>query len=233
MGFIKSIFNVKGKVGNIVFKEDDGRLIIQAAPHRRTVQSEKLKASNSAFGIVQSLYKVVTASNDLKQLWRKEFPKRKGLNTFFIQKNRTFIRSDADVPNVLMSPKDNIFEVPGCEFSYENKDLILRIPKLDASIGLNPHTENFIEAAGFIHMYNRKESYSEPFAFRSVHSGLAEVQYSSDIILTLGRLEHKFESYQNMKAYENLDVFLVLISLTEADQPVRTSQKMRFPLLLD
>lgn len=233
MAILKSpFFKLSGTVGNLVFKEIEGEQHVHAAPCKRNITSEKVKGTISKFRVIQNLYralcgtKKVSGSDNLKTLWRRAFPQRKPLNSFFTKENFGVVNSSEDYYNVRISPTENCFAFPGCELRYENEELDLVIPKMETTLGLNPDTENYIEAAGFISL---KESTlpDGKNCLSNLLSKMQAVKFNEELHFNLD-----FSSNLKFSNYTKVEIFLILITLTEKNNPVRTSVKKIFELSL-
>lgn len=221
---------ITGKLGNSYFRQVDGQTILSSAPNRTCEFSEKEVANHNRFGMLQELSSVVFNVEDLKKIWRNQYPKRRGLNTFFIQKHNGLFNSASDIPNIFISPATNFVIDPECVLYWgEENFLNLKIPVMNPAAGLNPNTENFIKAAGFFYLYNPVAD-MPPYSFSIIETEQAEVQYTNDIIFSLGQISPITGFYHSIASYHNVDVYIVLITLTDKDMPVKASQKMRLVL---
>lgn len=221
---------LNGTIGNLVFKKIEGKQIVQAAPSGRNIVSEPVLATISRFRVINDAYSGICGiksdpgSKDIRILWRRAYPRRLPLNSFFTKVNSEVIYSIADISKVILSPTENCFPFPACQLIRDDLKFRLVI-QLDATLELNPDTENYIEAAGFACMTDPLYKGVKPIIMKNIISDLHRIEFNQELVIPLST-----KITNDVPKYNKIDFYLVLITLTEKDNPVRTSVKKILPM---
>ena len=88
---VKTLFHVRGKVGDVTFRNCRGNVIVQSVSTSRVIRSQLLMKTITKFGRLQSLYKAICNTKDLTTLWKKETETGKPVNSFFTKVNYKYL----------------------------------------------------------------------------------------------------------------------------------------------
>lgn len=216
MAFVnKNIFDLSGKLGNVIFRNRNGKLVAYAAPkHHHISKSEKSVDNRKKFGINVQLAKNICSLKPLYNVWK--YSKMGGSNTYtkILKFNyRSAEPGKLTLGNVL-TPISIALEVNSVEIANRRLSINFLIPDNENNNKLWPFYVNIII---FLHktLKGHKDKGNQFVTFNvPVHqkelTGIYNFQYSFDK-----------STYGNIKCYSKCIVYFALVkSIDYENNPV-------------
>jgi hypothetical protein len=206
MAFVeKNIFDLSGKLGNVVFRNRNGKLVAYSAPKKYHLsRSEKSVNNKMKFGINVQLSKNICSLKPLYSVWKNS--KMDGSNTYTKILKFNYKSSEPGKLTLgnALTPISIALEVNSVEITNGNLSISFQIPDIKNNNKLSPFYINIII---FLHdtLKGHKDKGSQFITFNvPVHekeaTGIYNFQYTFDK-----------STYGNIKCYSKCIVYFALV----------------------
>ena len=228
MAFVnKNIFDLNGKLGNVIFRNRNGKLVAYVAPkHHRISKSEKSVDNRKKFGINVKLSKNICSLKPLYSVWKNS--KYEGSNTFtrILKFNYKSSKPGRLTLNNALTPISIGLDAMSINISNGILSINFQIPNLENNNLISPFYINII-----VFLHDTKEEHKDvgtQFITFNVpilekqESGIYSFQYDFDKS-TRGNIEY----------YTKCNVYFALVKIENYENnPVwSTSYSVEVPVL--
>jgi hypothetical protein len=210
MAFVnKNIFELSGKLGNVIFRNRNGKLVAYAAPkHHRISKSEKSVDNRKRFGINVQLSKNICSLKPLYSVWKNSKTDGSNIYTKILKFNyKSSAPGILTLGNVL-TPISIALEVHSVNIENGILFINFQIPESENNIALSPFYVNIII---FLHetLKGNKDKGNQFISFnvpvlQKEESGIYNFQYTFDK-----------STYGNIKNYSKCNVYFALVKVTD------------------
>ena len=216
MAFVnKNLFDLSGKLGNVIFRNRNGKLVAYAAPkHHRISKSENSIDNRKRFGINVQLSKNICLLKPLHSVWKNS--KLNGSNSYTKIQKFNYKSSEPGFLTLgnALTPISIALVVNSVTIENGNLFINFQIPDIENNNKLSPFYINIII---FLHdtLKGHKEKGTQFITFNvPVHqkesTGIYNFQYAFDK-----------STYGNIKYYSKCIVYLALVkSIDYENNPV-------------
>lgn len=176
----KGLGNVKGALGDLVFKERYGKIYIATRPESYTTpQDPKSNTIRGKFRFSIKLFAALGKILWFKIIWKNSnIPGDINSNKMF-KVNSSRITDDFDISNILLIPLEDGFKAEVTEVVFNNEKLELSVAPLAEDSGIKNYKK--VSLQGLIYLRDGKE----PYQFVPVVSDDIESEFGEQIKFTI------------------------------------------------
>jgi len=216
----KNIFQIRGKVGNNIYRVINGRMYVSALPKKYKISRTKAAlAAREKFTFFIKLAKAIAANYILKMDWEKE---KNGLNVYQkIMKKYYSIVQNYDVSLIALVRSGNLFTFSLSDVSVNKTIIDVLIAFIPGIYGIIPSQTPKISAQGFIYLYNPDYKRKDKFLFIPVLSDDSDTVLDTELSFRfkITRLQAK-----QMNLYPEKKLLFNLAVKDPAGKPMRFSE---------
>lgn len=227
MAFVnKNLFELNGKLGNVIFRNRNGKLVAYAAPkHHRISKSEKSVDNKKKFGINVQLSKNICSLKPLYSVWKNSKMDGSSAYTKILKFNYMSSEPGNLTLGNALTPISIALEVYSVAIANGNLSINFQISDIENNNIITPFYVNVII---FLHdtLETHKDKGTQFIAFNvPVHqkeeSGIYNFQYTFDK-----------STYSNIKYYSKSLVYFALVKIEDYESnPVwSTSYSAEIPI---
>ncbi|BDQ02793.1 hypothetical protein [Ignavibacterium sp.] len=218
----KKLFgNISGAFGDAVFRQiGTTNYIAQKPASYKKPDTQGFRERTIKFSLAVKLAKNINRVNDLKKIWKTEFPTVTRLFNFLVQKNYGYITADGISSNPRITPDENSFKAIIISNTVTSGNINVKIQALNNIPLLNPEFDKKIKLISIILLADPVDKNKNAFELITIQSDaqvliLSEVlTFDIDISQTYGDL---------IQNYNSKKVFSALITLDDNNLPVNRS----------
>lgn len=180
----KNLGNVKGKVGDLVFRNLFGNTYIASAPVKYTTPMDEVSVKNrNKFSFFQALSSAVGQIYWFKQIWKNSRIPGNIFNNKFFTANNKLVTADYNINDILLIPVEDGFYAEAVSSSFTTKQLTVTVAQLGSDSGIKKNKK--ISAQGLIYLQHPKNQNKAQYAFLPVFSDDLTAVEGEEITFTL------------------------------------------------
>ena len=206
----KVLGTVSGAVGDILFREKNGRNYVGTKPSSfMPGMDDKSIARRKRFAMATRLAKPINSIFQLKSIWRTvAFP---GLSPYnqIVKANYRNAQPDSIGDMVKLAP-DLGFSVQITNIGVDENHLRVTLNGITASSGINPAVELYFQIAGIMHLSDPANAENDAHAFLRLVTTEQSLALDTEINFDLNFYD---QASQLIAQYNERKVFLILLSL--------------------
>ncbi|NPV10419.1 MAG: hypothetical protein HPY57_01325 [Ignavibacteria bacterium] len=214
----KIIGTLKGKLGDVVFRERNGKLIAYSKPKKyKKTKSVKLKKERSKFATVVQLANIIKSIPDLYLIWKNsDLP---GSNAY-----QRIIKNNLKLTNGVDLSTNNLLLPPGLDLNINIADILKsrnRINEINIEINFDNHSNEIFKESTLLALFYKTNSLQDINIQEKFFTSQTEIQIDfnfNKINLTLP-VNLKFANG------DSVIVLFGLISQNKSDDIFWTSSK--------
>lgn len=214
---------ISGKVGDVVFRNRGGKVIVAAAPRRRKLEfnPERQKRENK-FAAAAKIGAAINASKYLKQVWKDDCKcYTKPIHNKILKMIYQQLQGDDFNSLISILPAEG-FEVNGSVVCQKN-GFRIKIIDYGADVEFDPGKEKFILAAGILLSSSPLDISCPPIQIINLTSNLQAIENKKESEFSINSCAIVLSQYNS---YQNNIVHLHLLTLDKNDNVIHYSQRI-------
>jgi hypothetical protein len=211
---------VSGKLGDITFRQRNGKNIIGLSPGSYTPPDDQASIDRRVrFTFSSKLAKAILAVPELSVLWKPFTPQGMSEFNFIIQKNILLINPGA-VSDITMIAPTTGFGINCTSSTISAEAIAAELAAIGAAAGIVPADEPNVKLAFVLSLTKPVNLTFPEFSFISGTTAAAQTVLDTPLSFTLPLVG---EDSMLVESYEEKKILLALITLDAAGKPVRYS----------
>ena len=203
---------VRGRIGDLVFKQVNGKSYVAARPHPRSKSSYSgaERAKQKRFAMNTKLASAINKIDVLKPLWQKAANERMSTHNAISKANYPSVGNKEFLIAPKLTPDSLGIDESRLSFKYSDGIISICFPSDVFGLVMNPDNDKSIMAAGVLYLSNPVYDCRDDFKFISLNSDPEKICEGKDSVLQIQLMDiHK----QYIDSYANRSFFFCLISL--------------------
>lgn len=208
----KNIFDLSGKLGNVVFRNRNGKLVAYSAPKKyRISKSEKSVDNRKRFGINVQFSKNICSLKPLHGVWKNSKYDGSNAYTKILKYNYNSTEPGMLTLGNALTPISIALEVNFVKIENGNLSINFRIPDIENNNLLSPFYINLV-VFPYDALNRNKEKFARIISFnvpvlQKEESGLYNFIYTFDK-----------STYGSIKLYTECNVYFALVKTTDYEK---------------
>lgn len=212
---------IRGRIGDLVFKQVNGKSYVAARPHPRSKSSysDAERAKQKRFAMNTKLASAINKIDVLKPLWQKAANERMSTYNAISKANYSLVGNKEFIVSPKLTPDSIGYDISILSLNYSKGNISITFPFDTLGLIQDFNIVNRVIVAGVIYLRNPIDQCKDDFRFLSVTSDAVQVSEGNDIALSL---ELNDVNKQSIDSYSNAAFFFCLISLDKDEHIVNT-----------
>ena len=203
---------VKGKFGDFVFKQVNGKSYVARRPHPRSKSSfsDAERAKQKRFSMNCKLSSAINKIDVLRPLWHQAANGKMSSHNAISKANYPLVGYDEFLIAPKLTPDSIGYDISTLTFNYNKGIISITFPPDTFGLVQVTNNDNRIMLAGIIYLRNPIDDCKDDFRFLSIKSDAVKVAEGND---TLIQIELDDVTKQVIESYSKCTFFFCLISM--------------------
>ncbi|MFZ4591605.1 MAG: hypothetical protein ACOYN6_11440 [Ignavibacteria bacterium] len=212
---------VKGKFGDFVFKQVNGKSYVARRPLPRSKSSfsDAERSKQKRFAMNTKLSSAINKIDVLRPLWHQAANGKMSSHNAISKANYPLVGYNELLIAPQLTPNSIGYDISTLTFNYNKGIISITFPPVTFGLVQDFNIDNRIMFAGVIYLRNPIEDGKEDFRFLSVKSDAVQVSEDNVIFLSLDLND---ATQQFVESYSKATFFFCLISLDKNGYVVNT-----------
>lgn len=214
---------VRGSLGDIVFRERNGKNIIAMRPSSFNPSKDEASIARRAkFTLAAKLASIINSESDLKAVWNTQTPAGLTSHNYILRMNYQFVEPD-NVSGLIRILPDAGFGTSISNLAVTTSDISVNVGPIGTSAGINITDEPNCRLYALVFLNNPADDSVAPYSFKLLKSANQATQLDAELTFSFALSN---QDSLLISKYNTTKVFFTLVTVDVDEMIVNNSNTL-------